>query len=68
MSMAGNFLAYPKGGARGGSVGLLKHPFWAAIFDFHGEFCQKVENYHVTTLRLPKMNSLSGNFACDPVP
>jgi hypothetical protein len=27
--------------------------FWAAIFNFHGNFSQKVRNYHVTTLRMP---------------
>jgi hypothetical protein len=53
------------GQPREGSVGLLKTPFWAAVFYFHGDF-DKVGNYHVTTLRLTQMNSLSGNLACDP--
>jgi hypothetical protein len=35
--------------------------------NFHGNFGQKVGIYHVTTLRLPKLNTLSGNIAFEPV-
>jgi hypothetical protein len=53
-------------GSREISVGLVEPPFGAAIFNFHADFGQKVENYHVTTLRLPQTNPLSGNVLSDP--
>jgi hypothetical protein len=50
-----------------GSVGLLQPSFLAAIFNFHGYFGQKSENYLVNTLRLSQTNLLFGNLAPRPV-
>jgi hypothetical protein len=46
-------------------VALLEPHFWAAIFNFHGDFSQKVGNYNVATLRQSQTNFLSGNGASD---
>jgi hypothetical protein len=39
-------------------AGLLEPNFCAAISNFHGDSGQKVRNYHITTLKLPKTNPL----------
>lgn len=48
------------------SVGMLESSFWAAIFNFHGNIGQNDGNYHITTIKPPQWNRLSGNFVSDP--
>jgi hypothetical protein len=50
-----------RGVFRGGSLGLLEAPFWAEIFNFPGDFGQKVVHFHVTALRMPQTYLCSGN-------
>lgn len=48
-----------------GSGWSLKPRFGAGIFNFHGEFWQKLRNYYVITLELSQTNPFSGNLAPD---
>jgi hypothetical protein len=41
-------------------MGLIEPHFWAVIFNFHGNFCQEVGNYHWTTSKLPWENPFYG--------
>lgn len=53
--------------SRWGSVVLIEPTFGAEIFNLHGDFEQKIGNYHhVTTIRLSQMNPLSGNLTYEP--
>jgi hypothetical protein len=45
---------------------ILRTPIGAAIFNFLGEFGEKVGNNHVATQRLSQTNLLSGNLASVP--